>query len=82
MFYVYILKSEKTGRFYIGHTQNIEIRLNEHNSGKSISTKSGIPWQLVHTEKFQTRSEAMKREREIKAKKNHKSIEFIIQSKQ
>jgi putative endonuclease len=46
-FFVYILLSKKTGKFYIGQTNNIENRLMKHNSGLNRSTKAGIPWFIV-----------------------------------
>jgi putative endonuclease len=52
----------------VGSTETVEKRLKEHNSGKSLSTRAGMPWELVHTELFTTRSEAMLRERKIKAR--------------
>jgi putative endonuclease len=42
--------------------------LQEHNRGKSVSTRAGIPWELIHTESFITRSEAVLQERKIKAR--------------
>ncbi len=78
MFYVYILLSEKTGKFYIGSTGDLEDRLFRHNSGWNKSTQSGRPWQLVYSEAFSTRSEAMKREKEIKSWKSHKRISELI----
>ena len=78
MFYVYILQSEKTGKYYIGSTGNLDDRLFRHNSGQSLSTKHGVPWQLVYTESFSFRSEAMKRESEIKSWKSHKRISELI----
>ncbi|MEP0806658.1 MAG: GIY-YIG nuclease family protein [Chloroflexota bacterium] len=68
MFYTYILRSEQLQRYYVGSTQDVENRLNEHNAGKSKSTRAGIPWRLIHVEEFPTRSEAMLRERKIKAR--------------
>ncbi len=65
-FVVYILQSEKTKRYYVGHTENLERRVFEHNSGKSISTKNGVPWKVVRTEYFQSRKEAMYKEKQIK----------------
>jgi putative endonuclease len=74
MFYVYVLYSLKFDRIYIGQTNNTSIRLERHNSGKVKSTKAYIPWELVHYEKFATRSEAMKREKELKT---HKGRDYI-----
>ncbi|MEQ9262441.1 MAG: GIY-YIG nuclease family protein, partial [Owenweeksia sp.] len=60
-FHSYILKSIATGNFYKGHTEDIRKRLKQHNSGKTKSTKNGIPWQLVYYETFSTRNEAILR---------------------
>ena len=47
---------------YVGVTDNLKRRFIEHNSGKTKSTKYRTPFILVHTEGFQTSSEARKRE--------------------
>jgi putative endonuclease len=52
----------------VGSTDSIEKRLQQHNAGKSASTRAGVPWKLVHTESFTTRSEAVLRERKIKSR--------------
>ena len=57
-------------RFYTGQTSNIQNRLLKHNSGKVRSTKNFIPWKLIYTENYQNRSEACKRELEIKKYKS------------
>ena len=66
MYKVYILKSTINNRYYIGHTENIDNRLNLHNSGRVRSTKPYSLWNIIHTETLKTRSEAQKREIEIK----------------
>jgi putative endonuclease len=68
MYSVYIIRSEVLQRFYVGSTENVERRFQEHNSGKSKSTRAGVPWALIHSEAFETRAEAMLRERKIKAR--------------
>jgi putative endonuclease len=68
VFYIYILFSQGLQRYYVGSTQAVEKRLQEHNSGKSLSTRAGMPWELVHLEPFTTRAEAMHSERKIKAR--------------
>ena len=78
MFHVYILLSESTHKFYIGSTGNLSDRLLRHNSGRSKATKVGIPWQLVYSEEFPTRSEAIRREIELKSWKSHTRIEALI----
>jgi putative endonuclease len=69
MFIVYILKSKKTNRYYIGHTSNLYDRLSRHNGGINKSTKSGTPWGVVYIEKYKTKAEAHRREFEIKSYK-------------
>jgi putative endonuclease len=70
MFYVYILQSEITGKYYIGSTKNVSQRLARHNAKMVLSTKHYCPWQLIHTELFGTLSHVRRRELEIKSWKN------------
>ncbi len=63
---VYILQSLKTNRFYCGQTQDIEDRLERHNSGYSKFTKAERPWKLVWKKEFSTRTEAVRLEIQIK----------------
>jgi len=70
MYTVYILYSDTFDSFYIGYTANVQTRLKQHNDGLTQSTKAKIPWRLVYTEIFQTKSEAIKRERFLKNQKN------------
>ena len=77
-FFVYILKSQKTGKFYIGQTNDINSRLNSHNKGYSKYTKPGRSWTLIHSKQLDTRAEAMKLERRLKNfKSNFKLINWI-----
>jgi putative endonuclease len=62
MFYTYILKSQKDGRFYYGSTSDIETRLKSHNGGKVRSTKSRRPLVLHYQETFDSKTEAIRRE--------------------
>ncbi len=64
-YYVYVLKSEE-GYRYIGQSRDVERRMSEHNEGKSDSTKHGKNWKVIHLEEYETRKEAMKRERYLK----------------
>ena len=68
MFYVYILRSLKSKKYYVGSTQDVANRLREHNAGETRSIKHGIPWVLIHQESFTTRAEARKQEDKIKAR--------------
>ena len=78
MFFTYILYSEKFNRFYVGHTSDIEKRLERHNKGMVPSTKVYKPWIVVHIEEFSTKSKAAARELEIKNKKSRHYIESLF----
>jgi len=80
-YYIYILYSESRDRYYIGFSSDVDERLERHNAGASKSTKSGRPWKIVYTESFDTNTEALKREREIKKKKSRKYIEYLLSKK-
>ena len=67
MFYVYILKSVRDKRFYVGHTNNLLRRLKEHNSGGTSSLKGRGPYKLVYYEKVQTRENAILKEKYFKS---------------
>ncbi len=75
---VYILTSERNGRYYIGFTQNMEARLTMHNSGKVKSTRYLRPLRLVYTEEYETAAEARERERRLKASKSKLVIQHLI----
>jgi len=72
MYHVYILHSDITNKFYIGSTQDLSVRLSDHNNGRNRSTKAGRPWKIVYSETFETKVRAMQREFEIKHWKNPK----------
>src|SRR6266550_3060032 len=62
MFYLYVLRSTKTGRRYVWSCKHVENRLARHNRGESKASRHGAPWILVHTESFSSRAEAVRRE--------------------
>jgi putative endonuclease len=78
MFFVYILQSIKDGSYYIGQTSNLEERMDRHNRGGSKFTKARKPYILVYHAIFETRSEAVRREAEIKGYKGGKSFKELL----
>ncbi|PJC01959.1 MAG: hypothetical protein CO073_02015 [Candidatus Komeilibacteria bacterium CG_4_9_14_0_8_um_filter_36_9] len=66
MFITCILQSQKTQKYYVGCTKDLNKRLVRHNSGQVKSTKHGIPWTIVYQERLDTLGLARKRENEIK----------------
>ena len=78
MFFVYVLRSRTTGRFYTGLTSDLSERLAEHNTDLSTSTKHRGPWDLVHQESFSTLSEAVRRERYLKSGHGRDELRTIL----
>ena len=68
--FVYVLYRDLTGRRYIGHTNDLNKRLKEHNAGRVKSTKTGLPWRIIAYKKHSLRSEARWVERSLKHSKN------------
>ena len=68
MFFTYILRSQKDNTFYYGSTADLEARIKVHNSGKVRYTKGHRPYLLHYYEKYETRKEAMEREKYFKSK--------------
>ena len=70
MYYIYILFSLKTNKYYVGSTNDLQGRLKHHNAGSTPSTKPGAPnWEIRYSETVPDRATALKRELEIKNKK-------------
>ncbi|MBN1393384.1 MAG: GIY-YIG nuclease family protein [Sedimentisphaerales bacterium] len=67
-FYVYILRSDKDGTLYVGHTNNLAKRMQQHNSsGKKTYTAARGPWGLVYSEACSSRTQAVRRELFLKS---------------
>jgi len=74
-FHVYVLLSKSTNRYYVGQTIDVATRLAYHNANYSLALKNRGPWTLLHTEEYATRSEAVRRERQIKSWKDRRMIQ-------
>jgi len=78
-FYCYILFSETINKYYVGYTADIlEERIRKHNSNHKGFTGKVGDWKLMFVESFETKNEALTREKQIKNKKSRKFIEWII----
>ena len=76
-YYVYILRC-RDGSYYTGYTNDLERRLQEHNNGRGGRyTRGRFPVELLHSERYKTRKEAINRELEIK-KLSRKSKRELI----
>lgn len=69
MFYVYVLKSKKDGKFYIGFTHNLKVRFQDHAKGKVRSTFYRRPLELIYYEAYKDEEIAKKREYQLKSGK-------------
>lgn len=77
-FFVYLLLSKKDKRTYIGSTDNLDRRLAEHNSGKTLSTKNRRPLILIYKEEFETLLGARARERYLKTRRGRNELKEIF----
>ncbi len=76
MHFLYVLKSKSHNRTYIGIAADVDKRLSEHNRGRVRSTKFYAPYKLIHLEKFATKTEARRRELELKNNTSKKEALF------
>jgi len=79
MYTVYVLHSKKFDKIYIGYSSDIESRIKSHNK---LATKGWTvkyrPWDIVYTEAYEIKSEAMRRERELKSHRGRDYIRKMI----
>ena len=65
--YIYVIKSEKDKNWYTGYTNDLNRRLLEHNTGKTFSTKSRLPFKLIYSEACLNQEDAKAREKYLKS---------------
>jgi len=78
MFTVYILKSTVTAKSYVGVTNDILRRINEHNAGKHAYTKIYRPWSIIHQEVFGDFATARAREKYLKSASGRKFLKKLF----
>jgi putative endonuclease len=79
MFTVYVLYSREFEKIYIGFTSDLETRFKSHNElGTKGWTIKYRPWIILYQEEFDSKSEAMKRERELKSGRGREFIWSLI----
>ena len=67
MYYVYFLRSLKNNDLYVGSAEDLKKRVALHNGGRVRSTKFYKPWKLLGFEEYNSRSEAVRREKFLKS---------------
>ena len=70
MHYLYLIESEKSNKYYIGQTNDLQDRIQRHNESRCRYTKGKGPWELISYKIFSSRSEAVKEEKRLKHAKN------------
>ncbi len=79
MFIVYVLYSQLHEKIYIGFTSNMDNRLLSHNSlAKKGWTTKFRPWKVIHTESFDNKADAMKREKQLKSAQGRVFIQSLL----
>jgi putative endonuclease len=75
-YYAYMLKSITPGinKTYVGYTNNLNLRLEKHNSNKGAKSTRGYKWLLIYSKKFKSKSEAMSYEYKLKKDKIKRKI--------
>jgi putative endonuclease len=78
-FFVYVLRSQASGRSYVGYTTDLVQRLGQHNHGITKSTKNRGTWEVAYQEQFASRAAAMRRERFLKSGKGREEVKAICE---
>ena len=78
MFYAYILYNKIRNKYYVGSTSNLVERLKKHNTNHSGFTGDTGDWIIVWKQFFENKSDAMKKEKQIKSWKSRMLIEKLI----
>ncbi len=76
--HVYILYSSKIDKFYVSSTNDLVRRLQQHNTGQSTYTSTGIPWILLWANAKPTRHDAEILEQKLKNLTRVRKIRFML----
>jgi len=77
-FYVYVLYNASENFIYIGYSENLKQRIQEHNEGKVKSTKAYAPLKLIFYEAYPTKSDAKRREIYLKSNKGRTTLMMML----
>jgi len=80
MYFVYILKSEKDQKLYIGFTEDVAKRVKDHNEGKNTSTQSRRPLKLIYYEAHTSKRDALRREQYFKTSKGKTTLRTMLRN--
>ena len=74
-YYMYVLRSLRDSIRYVGSGEDALERLRRHNKGDNQFTKGHRPWELIYQEEYETRTEALKREKFLKSGQGRKILD-------
>ena len=77
-YYIYVLLSQKDGKFYIGFTNDLKRRVKEHKQNKNISTSKRLPLKLIYFEGHLSKEDAMRRECYFKTAKGKTTLKQML----
>ena len=82
MYSTYVLYSSGFNKIYIGFSSELTNRLMAHNDSRNTGWSSRYqPWELLYSEEYHTKAEAMKREKQLKTCKGRESIHEMVRAK-
>ena len=67
MFYVYVIESKSSGKWYIGYSADLKKRIQRHNQSGNVSTAKRGPWKLIYYEAYLDKKDALGREGFLKS---------------
>ena len=76
--YVYVLRSAKDQKFYIGSTNDLQRRVKEHQQGKNVSTAKRLPMELLYFEGHRSKEDAIRREKYFKTTKGKVTLRQML----
>ncbi len=79
-YYVYILNNKQKNFIYIGYSENLKQRIEDHNKGRSTSTKKYTPLELIHHEAYCDKIDAKRRERYLKTNRGKTTLKTMLQN--
>ena len=79
-FYVYVLSSQQDNSWYIGYTANLDERIIQHNSGKTITTSKKMPWKIIYFEVSFNKQDAIAREKYLKSGMGRRYLKNRLQN--
>ena len=78
MFFAYVLKSINSDYYYKGHCQDLDKRLEQHNSGMTFSTRPYRPFKIVYFESFEFEVDAIRREKYFKSAAGRRFLKKVL----